>query len=440
MSDETDKAALKAERKAQKQAEKVIERAERRRRAEEAGYVRTQQRRQLMQKANTVCEHLGISSYTPTGNDIYQKALTLCPTKSISVIVATLQSDSLLEQARIEHRPEPYRHHLKEEFLGDESAASLRSENRARWDAARKSITDNTSKGLTFGMNLQRPKGNIKETPSTPAPVVEVVAPVAVPAPMTTPEQRDQFAEFNPAPVPSGLLVAGQNKAVKHIEGLPEVIRARIPGGLVLNFRKFVMDHLYEGLTADELADCFLTKQGLMQSVTEQASISVPDVQPATVEQVTIPPLDIPQHVDTTDYTAIASNEEVSTQSQRNATAQKAFRDAVMANCYGRCLISGKTYQKALQACHIQPHAQGGKMQVCNGLLLETSLHDVFDAGDMAIHPVTLHVYFSRAALDGGFNEYHDQVIGKTQIALGAAELVSRWESFKALHGDPVEF
>lgn len=139
-----------------------------------------------------------------------------------------------------------------------------------------------------------------------------------------------------------------------------------------------------------------------------------------------------------TDYTAIATNEHVTTQSQRNAAAQAAFRDAVMANCHGRCLVSGKSYQKAIQACHIQPHAQGGKMQVCNGLVLETSLHDVFDAGDMAIHPVTLCVYFSRAAIEGGFGDYHGKAIGETQIALGAAELVARWENFTVLHGDVV--
>jgi len=242
--------------------------------------------------------------------------------------------------------------------------------------------------------------------------------------------------------MPSGLLVASKIKVkpTTPIEGLADVTRERIPAGLIPDFRKFVFEQRHSGLTANQLADRFLTEKGLIPSVTEQALISVTDAKPATVEEVNPAPINstmanpIAQHVDMTDYTSFATNEGMFVQYQRNTAAQKAFRDAVMANCYGRCLVSGKSYQRALQACHIQPHAQDGKMQVCNGLLLETSLHDVFDAGDMAIHPATLRVYFSRAALDGGFNEYHGKVIGKTQVALGTAELVARWESFAAIH------
>lgn len=410
-------------------------------RALAAEAARLEERRQRIKKANKVCEELGISSYTHYGNNIYQKALRMCGTKNVATIVEFLRKDSQLEIARRENAPEIYIHPLKEEYLGDENAASLRLENEARWQAA---VKAKPSKGLTFGSTLQRPKAKDKEKAPAPAPVVEVVAPVVVPAPAATPTL--ELHSVNPAPAPSGLLVAGQKpKAAAPIDGLPDVIRARIPGGLIPAFRQFVVDELGNGYTAEELAERFLLKHGPVPSVTEQATISVADVKPATVEEVKpaqlkpTPIKPVSQHVDVTDYTAIATSEEVSTQSQRNAAAQAAFRDAVMANCHGRCLVSGKSYQRAIQACHIQPHAKGGRMQVCNGLVLETSLHDVFDAGDMAIHPVTLRVYFSRAALDGGFSEYHGKVIGETMIALGTAELVARWESFTAIHDLSIE-
>ncbi|MFG0644531.1 hypothetical protein [Leclercia adecarboxylata] len=294
------------------------------------------------------------------------------------------------------------------------------------------------SKGLKFGSSLLR---------ATPTPEVEVVAPVVVPAPKADePELRNQFADSYPAPASSGFIVAGQKKAKpdKPIEGLADVIRARIPGGLIGDFRKFVIERIEDGLSAEDLADRYLTERGFMPSVTEQASISVPDVKPATVEEhkptpaKPTPVSPVSQQVDVSHYTAIAPNEEARFQSQRNAVVQKAFRDAVIANCYGRCLVSGKSYQRALQTCHIQPHAQDGKMQVCNGLLLEMSLNDVFEAGDMAIHPDTLRVYFSRAAIEGSFGEYHCKVIGKTQIALSAADLMARWEGFTLRNSDVV--
>lgn len=406
-------------------------------RISQAEQSRINKRRELMNKAKDVCEQLGVSSYTRYGDVLYKKVLENANSTDIPSLVRMFKDDPLVAPARLENIPEddPVLERIFEQYLGDREPPRKRPTDQSMWDAAKENMTPAPSKGLKFGSSLPR---------ATPAPVVEVVAPVVVPASKADePEQRNQFTEFNPVPASSGFIVAGQRKAkpAKSIEGLPEVIRTRIPGGLIPDFRQFVFEKLGDGLTADELADRFLTERGLMPSVTEQASISVPDVKPATVEEVkptwTKPVAD---HVDVTDYTAIATNEEVRTQSQRNAVAQKAFRDAVMANCHGSCLVSGKSYQRAIQACHIQPHAKGGKMQVCNGLVLETSLHDVFDAGDMAIHPMTLRVYFSRAALDGGFAQYHGKVIGETTIALGTAELVARWESFKAMHGEHAEF
>lgn len=353
----------------------------------------------------------------------------------IPSLVRMFKDNPLVAAARRESLPEsdPAINRIFDLYLGDHDAPRKRPTEQSMWDVARESMTPAPSKGLKFGSSLPR---------ATPTPVVEVVAPVVVPAPKADePELRNQFADSDPAPASSGFIVAGQKKAKpdKPIEGLADVIRARIRGGLNGDFRKFVIERIEDGLSAEDLADRYLTERGLMSSVTEQASISVPDVKPATVAEYKLTPAKptpVSPVVDVTDYTAIATNEEVRIQSQRNAAAQKAFRDAVIANCFGRCLVSDKSYQRALQACHIQPHARDGKMQVCNGLLLEASLHDMFDAGDMAIHPDTLRVYFSRAAIEGGFGEYHGKVIGKTQIALSAVELMARWEGFTLRNSD----
>lgn len=447
MSDAGVKAALKADCKEQKTAERLVEQDDQKIRVEEAAKARREKRRRLIDKAKFVCEQLGINSYSNFGFEIYQNAFNMADRKSIGIMIAILQSHPRLALAREENLPLPESVQPKEELLGNESAALVRSKNKAGWDALRQSITDSPSKGLTFGMNLQRPKGQTQGRLLASVPVIEVVDPVVVPAPTATrkkiylPTSRD--ASTRTAAMPSGLLVASKIKVklTTPVEGLADVIRERIPAGLIPNFRRFVFAQRHAGLTANQLADRFLTEKELIPSVTEQGLISETDVKPTTVADVNPAPINftlikpIVQHVDMNDYTSFATNENVFVQSQRNTAAQKAFRDAVMANCFGRCLISGKSYQRALQACHIQPHAQYGKMQVSNGLLLETSLHDVFDAGDMAINPATLRVYFSQAALDGGFNEYHGKVIGKTQVALGTAELVTRWDSFVAIHG-----
>lgn len=446
MYDAGDKAALKAECKEQKKAKKLAVRDDKKTRVEEAAKARRGKRRQLIDKAKFVCEQLGINSYSKSGFEIYQIAFKMADNKSIGIMIAILQSHPRLAQAREENRPPPEPVHRKEDFIVNESAALVRSKNKAGWDALRQGITDSSSKGLTFGINLQSPKDKPLGRQLASVPVLEVVDPDVVLARTATrkkiyiPANRD--ASMRTAAMPSGLLVASKIKVkpTTPVEGLADVIRELIPAGLIPDFRRFVFEQRHSGLPANQLADRFLTENESIPSVTEQSSLSVTDVKPATVTDVNLAPRNstmvnsIAQHVDMTDYTSFATNEGVFVQSQRNTAAQKAFRDAVMANCFGRCLVSGKSYQRALQACHIQPHAQYGKMHVCNGLLLETSLHDVFDAGDMAIHPATLRVYFSRAALDGGFNEYHGKVIGKTQVVLGTEELVARWESFAAIH------
>ncbi|HEX3431928.1 MAG TPA: HNH endonuclease [Rhizomicrobium sp.] len=60
---------------------------------------------------------------------------------------------------------------------------------------------------------------------------------------------------------------------------------------------------------------------------------------------------------------------------------QGAFRIAVTDAYQRQCAISRGRVLPALEAAHIRPYSDGGKHDVCNGLLLRTDIHRVFDAG-----------------------------------------------------------
>lgn len=243
----------------------------------------------LERQARDACTQLGVKSDLPYGWTIYADLKKFLQQFTYNESISLVRNSPRLLKAQHEWEEKKKRNLVPSPRITARIEANRqRSANKAAWDAAHKHLTT-PSKGLTFGI---KPITSAKAKES--APVVEIVAPVVVPAPTISPkndepEQRNQFAETDPAPVPSGLLVAGlktKPKPGKPIEGLADVIRERIPGGLNTDFRKFVIDKLYLELTADELADRFLTERGLMPSVTEQASISVPNVKPATVEEV----------------------------------------------------------------------------------------------------------------------------------------------------------
>jgi putative restriction endonuclease len=60
---------------------------------------------------------------------------------------------------------------------------------------------------------------------------------------------------------------------------------------------------------------------------------------------------------------------------------QGAFRIAVTDAYQRECAISHGRVLPALEAAHIKPYGLGGEHEVCNGVLLRTDIHRVFDAG-----------------------------------------------------------
>jgi hypothetical protein len=74
---------------------------------------------------------------------------------------------------------------------------------------------------------------------------------------------------------------------------------------------------------------------------------------------------------------------------------------------YGsKCCISGCTVSWALEAAHIVPYKDSQSDAACNGLLLRSDLHALFDAGHLAIDPDSKRVWLSAEAQ--GWKEYGD--------------------------------
>jgi putative restriction endonuclease len=79
---------------------------------------------------------------------------------------------------------------------------------------------------------------------------------------------------------------------------------------------------------------------------------------------------------------------------------QQTFR-LLVADAYDRrCAVTDDKILPALEACHIQPFAEGGPHEVRNGLLLRADLHRLFDAGYLTVDPKTYQVVVSRRLRD----------------------------------------
>jgi putative restriction endonuclease len=69
----------------------------------------------------------------------------------------------------------------------------------------------------------------------------------------------------------------------------------------------------------------------------------------------------------------------------RPRLGQGAFRIEVTDAYSRRCAITGEKTLPALEAGHIKPYAKNGPHEVCNGLLLRSDLHNLFDLGYLTI-------------------------------------------------------
>lgn len=88
---------------------------------------------------------------------------------------------------------------------------------------------------------------------------------------------------------------------------------------------------------------------------------------------------------------------------QRARLGQGSFRTLVISAYQKRCAITGEHTLPTLEAAHIIPYAEQGPHHICNGLLLRSDFHKLFDAGLVTIEP-DLKVRVSRRIRDHYFN------------------------------------
>tara|TARA_A100001015_G_scaffold260162_1_gene304674 strand:- start:210 stop:1163 length:954 start_codon:yes stop_codon:yes gene_type:complete len=75
---------------------------------------------------------------------------------------------------------------------------------------------------------------------------------------------------------------------------------------------------------------------------------------------------------------------------------QPSFRRSIV-DAYGAsCAITSYDALQALEAAHILPYRGDYTNHVCNGLLLRSDIHSLFDQGLIAIHPTDMNVLLSQ--------------------------------------------
>ena len=88
-----------------------------------------------------------------------------------------------------------------------------------------------------------------------------------------------------------------------------------------------------------------------------------------------------------------------------NRQGQPAFRKSVL-DAYGSsCAITKYDAVQALEAAHILPYRGSYTNHVCNGLLLRSDIHSLFDQGLVAINPSDMEVLISPQLADTKYEE-----------------------------------
>jgi hypothetical protein len=86
---------------------------------------------------------------------------------------------------------------------------------------------------------------------------------------------------------------------------------------------------------------------------------------------------------------------------------QSKFRKNLFHIYQAKCAISGVSAPQALIAAHILNHAASGINSNDNGILLRSDLHDLFDAGLLKIHPMSLTVHLDPSLCDSYYSQYN---------------------------------
>jgi hypothetical protein len=178
-------------------------------------------------------------------------------------------------------------------------------------------------------------------------------------------------ASPSPSALASAVLQFRQNEAP--FGGLPECA----PDS---NDRRMLREHLLflqNGglLSVDAVGDTYLDRYRLLAQDAALAAAALQSQQASSA----------------TDVEDVATDTIVSVQRARKTVdvldrpGQAKFRKDVMANCGGRCLLTGEALPDVLVACHVHEVTDGGSDHVSNGLLLRSDVHTLFDLNKLRI-------------------------------------------------------
>lgn len=120
----------------------------------------------------------------------------------------------------------------------------------------------------------------------------------------------------------------------------------------------------------------------------------------------------------------------------RARLGQGSFRTLVIDAYQRRCAITGEHTLPVLEAAHILPFAEQGPHQVCNGLLLRSDFHKLFDSGLLTVEP-DLRVRVSGKIKERYFNgKAYYRLHGQTLAALPELSLERPNPDFLRWHND----
>jgi predicted restriction endonuclease len=91
---------------------------------------------------------------------------------------------------------------------------------------------------------------------------------------------------------------------------------------------------------------------------------------------------------------------------------QPQFRDALLQAYGSACAVTGTSLPSVLEAAHIIPYNGPATNHVCNGLLLRSDIHDLFDLRLLSINPDTFYIYCSdKIRQEGVYAALHGTIL-----------------------------
>jgi len=108
-------------------------------------------------------------------------------------------------------------------------------------------------------------------------------------------------------------------------------------------------------------------------------------------------------------------------------TAQADFRAKVLVNYRHRCCLTDATELAVLEAAHIIPHARGGSSDVDNGLALRADIHQLFDAGLVAIDADELKLRVSNRVRCPAYRALDTTAIRLSAVRAPPSRQALRW-------------